>query len=435
MGIAFDVLKEEINATLSCGGLCQWHTDRAETVSSKMPVPMFKPHVERVIAACGALADRILEGRYDQLLEQMGLSSRAIEERKQEAAAMLSRSFLKRKIRMELGDDWHSKKLFPLGVLFHIGAGNMDGLSAYSVVEGLLVGNINLLKLPEAEQGISAFLLSELTSIEPELKPYIYVFDVPSADEEAMKGLAALADGIVVWGGDEAVMNVRRLAGPGKKIIEWGHKLSFAYATKQGMQDKKELMRLARHIIETKQLLCSSCQGIYVDTEEKGELELFCRRFLKLLEKAYKEQGQEELGAAAKNTLRVYVRQLEASLTKGIKVYKGDGVSVTRSMDPVLELSAMFGNCWVKPLPRTKIMAVLRKKKEYLQTVGLICADEEREELSALFCRSGAVRIRKGRNMSGPAGKKNSPQDFSRGFEAHDGEYPLRRYSKMVEMD
>lgn len=428
MGIAFDVLKEEITATLSGNGLSRWNTD-------KMPVPIFKPQSERVIAACGALADRILEGRYDQLLEQTGLPSQVIEERKREAASMLSRSSLKRKIRMELGEDWHSKKLFPLGVLFHIGAGNMDGLSAYSVVEGLLVGNINLLKLPEEEQGISAFLLSELTAIAPELKPYIYVFDVPSADEETMKGLASLADGIVVWGGDEAVMNVRRLAGPGKKIIEWGHKLSFAYATKQGMRDKKELMGLARHMIETKQLLCSSCQGIYVDTEEKGELELFCRRFLKLLEKAYREQGQEELGTAAKNTLRVYVRQLEAVLTKGIKVYKGDGVSVTCSMDPVLELSAMFGNCWVKPLPVSKIMTVLREKKEYLQTVGLICAEEERGELSALFCRAGAVRIQSGRNMSKLVGQKSSPQGFARGWEAHDGEYPLRRYSKMVEMD
>lgn len=434
MGISFNELKEEITATLSDHSLYQWNSERTEEEPSKMPKPIFKPHVERVIAACGALADRILEGRYDPLLEQMGLSAHEIDERKQEAAAMLSRSSLKRKIQMELGEDWHSRKLFPLGVLLHIGAGNMDGLSAYSVVEGLLVGNINLLKLPEGESGISGFLLSELTAIAPELKPYIYVFDVPSSDEESMKGLAALADGIVVWGGDEAVMDVRRLAGPGKKIIEWGHKLSFAYVTGKGMEDKKELLGLARHMIGTKQLLCSSCQGLYVDTEDKAELEHFCRHFLRILERAYKEQGKEELGETAKNTLRVYARQLEASLTKGIKVYRGEGVSVTLCADPVPELSLMFGNCWVKSLPRNKIMSVLREKKEYLQTVGLICSEEERPELSTLLCRAGAVRIRKGKDMSGLTGGKSAHQGFSDSWEAHDGEYPLRRYSKIVEI-
>ena len=34
--------------------------------------------------------------------------------------------------------------------------------------------------------------------------------------------LAEAADGIVVWGGDEAVKAVRRLADPGTRLIEWG---------------------------------------------------------------------------------------------------------------------------------------------------------------------------------------------------------------------
>lgn len=38
----------------------------------------------------------------------------------------------------------------PLGVLFHIAAGNAEALPAYSVAEGLLMGNVNLLKLPAA---------------------------------------------------------------------------------------------------------------------------------------------------------------------------------------------------------------------------------------------------------------------------------------------
>ena len=42
----------------------------------------------------------------------------------------------------------------PLGVLLHIAAGNADGLPAFSVAEGLATGNINILKLPQADNGL-----------------------------------------------------------------------------------------------------------------------------------------------------------------------------------------------------------------------------------------------------------------------------------------
>ena len=42
----------------------------------------------------------------------------------------------------------------PLGVLLHIAAGNAEGLPFFSVVEGLLAGNINILKLPGMDDGV-----------------------------------------------------------------------------------------------------------------------------------------------------------------------------------------------------------------------------------------------------------------------------------------
>ena len=52
------------------------------------------------------------------------------------------------------------EKKVPLGVIMHIGAGNALGLAAFSVMEGLLTGNINILKLPEYEGGISLKILN-----------------------------------------------------------------------------------------------------------------------------------------------------------------------------------------------------------------------------------------------------------------------------------
>ena len=88
-----------------------------------------------------------------------------------------------------------------------------------------------------------------------------------------------------------------------------------------------------------------------------------------------------------------------------------------------LELSWLGGNCWVKPLPHRQLLAALKGQKGYLQTVGLLCAPEEREELSVLLARAGLVRITEAGEMS-----RTLPG------EAHDGDYPLRAYSRIVEM-
>ena len=71
---------------------------------------------------------------------------------------------------MCIRDRQEGVRRYPLGVLLHVGAGNMEGLPAYSAVEGLLAGNINLLKLPENDNGISSFLLRRLAAIEPRLR-------------------------------------------------------------------------------------------------------------------------------------------------------------------------------------------------------------------------------------------------------------------------
>lgn len=78
---------------------------------------------------------------------------------------------------------------------------------------------------------MSLALLKLLTDIKPDLAPYLYVFSIPSADRTSLEVLASLADGIVTWGGDEAVRAARSMAPAGCKLIEWSHRLSFAYVS------------------------------------------------------------------------------------------------------------------------------------------------------------------------------------------------------------
>lgn len=385
---------------------------------------------ETVISAIDRLGRDIERGAFDYIINALPVDDPA--HYKAMAAEMLSRGFLEYKLKTELGVGSPAEtvlpknsikaRIMPLGVIFHIAAGNMDGLPAFSLAEGLLTGNINILKLPQADNGLSVEIISKLIEYEPALADFIYVFDTPSSDVHAMRKMAALSDGIAVWGGDAAVSAVRALAPVGAKLIEWGHKLSFAYIS--GYSDKeRELTELAAHIAATKGLLCSSCQVIYIDTECDGDLKNFCSEFLPVLEREVGRRNSVSIGGRAHSSLLRYTDMLEDILGGAPvpRVYKGKGCSLTTGTDSELELSDMLCNVLVKKLPRREIIPVLRRKKNYLQTAGLICAESERAELSDILARSGVVRITAAGAMS----------EYFAG-EAHDGEYPFRRYTRVV---
>lgn len=425
---------------------------------------------ELVINACGRVAEKIKAGVHDSILLPLlenGMFTRA---QLDEAIAFFDKENLLLKYNTELGvlraetsrgmwtenatdtvsltDKYGAieKRLEPLGILFHIAAGNAEGLPFFSVIEGLLAGNVNILKLPSMDDGISVMLLREMIKEEPELAPYVCVLDVASTNVKILKTLADMADAIVVWGGDAAVGAARSMASPETQIISWGHKLSFAYLSAAAVRkivsddvadvDKKvvgesdresryerELYDLAHHICATNQLLCSSCQGIFVDTEDMSVVNSVAQKFLHILEEASVDYPQEKIGVRGKVSISLYNEELESTYT-GRKILRGKGVSVICAEDSELELSYMFKNCWIKPLPKKNIIKALKGKKGHLQTVGLICADAERSELAGIFTKAGLTHIARPGNMSQmlPGG-------------THDGEYPLRRYSRIVEVE
>lgn len=388
---------------------------------------------ECVISACDILSRRVRAGEYDALVRTLIADNIVTQAQVEQATLFFRKETLEYKLKTELSAERFpvrdtppgshfvvERRLAPLGVLLHISAGNVDALPAYSVVEGLLTGNINLLKLPQADAGLSLLLLKALTEIEPMLIPYIYVVDTPSSDVETMCGLAALADGIVVWGGDEATAAARRLAPLNAKVIEWGHKLSFAYTATEASDEA--LAGLARQIASTKQLLCSSCQGVFVDTDSMETLYQFCERFTPILDREAQAFPPPDIGLQAKITLLQYTERLEGR--HGKRLFPGTHTSITASEDSTLEMSLTCGNCWVKRLPRGKIIEILRPYKGYLQTAGLLCASADWKPLSEILRRAGVCRIRTGEHMSLPMAG-----------EAHDGEFALRRYTKIIETE
>ena len=183
----------------------------------------------------------------------------------------------------------------------------------------------------------------------------------------------------------------------------------------------QELIDLAHHIMMTNQVLCSSCQGIYLDTSDRAELDLFAKRFFDIFVSIATSHSEVSLGMRAKNTLEIYTEKMEQHQTNKL-ILDHQGMSVIASDDQTLELSMLFRNVWVKRLPREEIIKVIKPHKNHLQTVALMCSDKDRSELSDLLAKAGIVRIRKPKDMSGASVG-----------EAHDGMYALSLYSRIVE--
>lgn len=405
---------------------------------------------ERVINAAGRMAEDALSGKFDrefaQYLQpgvrQPGKEALGFHDGLSASMAVLFRAdSLRKKFQLELSGfpDGRAKgerfRRLPIGVLLHIAAGNAEGLPAYSVLEGLLAGNINILKLPAGDGGLSLFILKKLTEYEPALKDYIYVMDTPSGDEKTMKMMMRLAGGIAVWGSDETILAVRRSAPANVKLIEWGHRLSFAYIDDIDAPEEK-LGALARHIFGTKQLLCSSCQVIFLNMDDFEEVKRFGRHFAKIMKR---EEGKEgnSLFIQGKVTVELMAIRLErvsktvsraAGKTRvsrkmekapSCRIYRAGSGSVICMNDNKLEVSGQFGNVLVKPLPREQILTALYPSKRHLQTVGVY---PESRELVRLFGQCGLTNL---------CGLENMGEFDITG--SHDGTFALREYSRIAE--
>jgi hypothetical protein len=383
-----------------------------ETESNLYPLiceTLSKPplDVNTVISACDEFVSGLTFSKYADLFARLNISREAAENYIIRGKNEFNGSALKERLSRELGD--RRENIRSLGVLLHIAAGNADGLPVFSVLEGLLTGNINLLKLPSAVDKITIPLLLKIFEIAPSLAEYVYIFDFSSKEISKTESLIKYADGVIVWGGDTAVSAFRRIVPPNVKLIEWGHKVSFAYIS--GEVRESELPLLAEHIAKTDGLLCSSCQGIYIDTDDLAKAAEFCVKFLPILDK-YAAEKNYGVGITARRTLFLENEKLE-----GNRVWRTENCGITLCGENGLDSGNGFCCIWVKALTKEKILPVIKPYRNRLQTVGLLCPSERRQELSELFFTAGATTV--------------TTSDMTPSALAHDGEYALRRYVRI----
>ena len=116
--------------------------------------------VDVVLDAVDSLGRTLDSGELAPLLAQY--APPGAREELREVRGMLRREALEARLQLELGDlrpgVWVERPfgrtlVQPLGVLLHVTPGNQVGIPLFSALEGLLTGNLNLIKLPHGDRG------------------------------------------------------------------------------------------------------------------------------------------------------------------------------------------------------------------------------------------------------------------------------------------
>ncbi|MFJ8095242.1 acyl-CoA reductase [Streptomyces griseofuscus] len=355
-----------------------------------------------------------------------------------ELAGALTRQALERKLRRELGGlrperltrpdgrETVFESWAPVGLLVHIAPGNAAAVAPLSVVEGLLAGNVNVLKTSGSDTALALDLLAALAAADPSglIAERVIALRFPSARRDWLETLCGQADAIAVWGGEEAESAVRELAPPGCRVVAWGHRISFAYLTRAAAAEDGLLDALAEDVCRFEQQACSSPQVVYLDTEDTDEVFAFAGRFAERLAKVSGARPAPRPGPAelAEITTVQQLARLEQHL--GLtRVFTADDGSwrVLADTRSALAASPLHRSVWVKPLPRHRITGTLRPMRRYLQTAAVGGGRADVAALSRALFAAGVTRVT-------PVG---SMLDGYEG-EPHDGVYALQRYSRRV---
>ncbi|MFG2177357.1 acyl-CoA reductase [Streptomyces abikoensis] len=406
------------------------------TVEAALAEPL---DTETVLAACDALSTALLdpahptrtrlaahlpEGEDGTLLAELG--------------AFLARAGLTRKLRSELGGTAPQRlnrpdaketvyeAWAPVGLVAHIAPGNAASVAPLSLVEGLLAGNVNILKTSGADTLLAQHLLAELAALDESgaIARRVIVLRFPSSRQEWLRQMCAPADAVAVWGGETAVEGVAAHVPPGCRLVEWGHKISFAYLAPDAWQDEATLTALAADVCLLEQQACSSPQVVYLDTDDDKDVFAFAERLAAALAAAPPGPSGDELDTAeqAELTTTELIARLEEHLGLTRVHTAPDGSwRVMADTRPALTASPLHRSVWVKPLPRERMLATLRPMRRYLQTAGIAGTRADVAELSRLALAAGATRVTPVGSMLG-----------SYAGEPHDGVYALQRYSRRV---
>jgi Acyl-CoA reductase (LuxC) len=291
-------------------------------------------------------------------------------------------------------------KAYPLGVIGHWPAGNVEIQPILSMTCSLLGGNAALVRIPRGLVDLTRILMEKLVQSDPgeRLTRRIFMASFEHGRRDLHEAVARVVDGAMIWGGQEAVLQVRSLPFPHwARMAVFGPRISVAAMDAGAWSNRDEqktwCLRMARDLWQFDQQACSSPQVLYLEKETGKST----AQFLSGLQSAFESEN-----------LAHPRRTIPAALTSTISRARASWLLSDASHRAVFPMgpdwTLLFGSGSDIPQPvQGKTLTVLEvddlmdavsKLDGNVQTLGLGMADAEKEKkVASLAAQRGVDRI------------------------------------------
>lgn len=291
-------------------------------------------------------------------------------------------------------------KAFPLGIVGHWPAGNVEIQPLLSMTCGVLGGNAAFVRIPSGLVDLTRILMEKLVQSDPygRLSRRIFMAAFEHGRRDLQEAMAKAVDGAMIWGGEEAVLQVRNLPFPHwARIVVFGPRASVA-AMDAGAwgnpgKQKSWCLRIARDVWQFDQQACSSPQVLFLE-KRPG---LSTAEFLQNLQRAFENENRAHPRQTIPAALTSRICQARASW-----LMKGNGQQAFFPVGPDWTLLVGSGSDIPQPvqgktltvLEVDDLLEAISRLDGNVQTLGLGMADAEKERQVALLAgRKGVDRV------------------------------------------
>jgi hypothetical protein len=298
-------------------------------------------------------------------------------------------------------DDGRARlKFFPIGVVGHWPAGNIEIQPLLSMSCALLGGNGSLVRVPSGLVEVTEKLFERLRAVDSGgvLARRIKLFSFDHSREDMQEAMARNIDGAMIWGGLESVSHVRSLPFPHwARIAVFGPRLSVAAMDAAVWNCEVEraswCQRIARDVWQFEQQACSSPQVLFLERDSDADAGPFVDELKQAFQAENRAHPRRELSPAMTSAI---------CLARASWLLEEAGRSASFPASPDWTILVGSGADIPKPTQgRTlsvllvdDLLKVIEKFDGTVQTLGLAVADAKKEDLLADAAgRRGVDRI------------------------------------------
>ena len=211
-------------------------------------------------------------------------------------------------------------RAFPLGVVGHWPAGNIEIQPVLSLTCALLGGNACIVRVPSRLVSITGQVMEKLEEVDRTglLIDRIVMASFDHSRMDLHEAMARAVDGAMIWGGAEAVSQLRGLPFPHwARLLVFGPRVSAAAMDAETWGDRTERFswcrRIARDVWQFDQQACSSPQALFLERGAGCDP----KEFVEDLRQAFQEENRQHPRGEIEPALTSSISQARASWLLG----------------------------------------------------------------------------------------------------------------------